>query len=421
MIGKIILIIIMVSLSAFFSASEIALISLSKAKIQSLVERKRKNANILKDLRSNTHKLLITILVGNNFVNISASMIGLLIGTELFLKLGFTLTDAQIGGVITGLLTLIILVFGEIFPKTIATSYSEFIALNVAFPMKLFVILFTPITFFLDLINKLFFFIFRIKRPNKTMITEDELITMTRLGAEQGAIKQREKEFINNIFNFDNIEAKEVMTPRNYTTAIDINTPIYEVIKIINETEFSRIPVYKKRLDRIKGVLYAKDLFYLLSKKTKTKKISSIMKPAIFVPENMKIDKIFRLMQNKNTHIVFVVNEYGGLSGIITLEDLIEELVGEIYDESDEKKENIKKISKNEYLVEGITPLEEINEKLKIPLPSKEEYLTIAGFIMEKLGRMPKEKEAIEEGNIKIKIIKASKRRIITVKITKKE
>jgi putative hemolysin len=287
--------------------------------------------------------------------------------------------------------------------------------------MKLVIILLTPITFFLDIINKSFFFIFRIKKPKKAMITEDELIAMIRIGAEQGTIKQREKEFINNIFKFDNIKAKEVMTPRNYTTAIEVNSPVEEVLEIINESEYSRIPVYKKRLDHIKGVLYAKDLLYLISKKSKTIKISKIMKPAIFVPGNMKIDKIFRLMQNKNTHIVFVVNEYGGVSGIITLEDLLEELVGEIYDESDEKKENIKKINSKEYLVEGITPLEEINEKLKTDLTAKEEYLTISGFILEKLGRMPKEQEIIEHDKLKIKIMKLAKRRIISLKIIKED
>jgi CBS domain containing-hemolysin-like protein len=420
MLLKVILLVVCLLLSAFFSASEIALISLSRLKIQQLVEKKKKNALLVKRLRDNTHKLLITVLIGNNLVNVSASIITMIIGTELFYRRGFTLTQSEIGGIVTGVITLIILVFGEIFPKTIATTYAESIALALAKPIDFVVFIFSPVSWFLDKVNRFFFFVLRIKPKTKPSITEEELRYFTATGAREGTIKEREKVYIHNIFRFDDIAAKEVMTPRPNITAIELSTPKEDIIRIIEESEYSRIPVYRKRMDNIVGVLYTKDLINSLSRNPKIFSLKRILGPAIFVPENKKIDEIFRLMQRKKQHIVFVVSEFGGVSGLITMEDLLEEIMGEIYDETDSVHELIRKTGRRQALVDGGALLEDVNEELGLSLELKNQFVTIGGFILDRLGRIPARGETLKvEGGL-IEIRKVTNKRIVQVKITKK-
>lgn len=420
MLGKIILLAVFIILSAFFSSSEIALISLSRVKIQDLVQKKKKNANIVKELRDNTHKLLITILIGNNLVNISASMVALFLGTEIFRILGFSLTESQIAGIVTALITLLILVFGEVFPKTIANTYAERLALMLAKPMQLTVFLFGPISWFLEKVNKLFFLALRIKAEKRPTITEEELRHFIATGAEEGSIKEHEHLLIHNIFKFDDSEAKEVMIPRPNIVAIEVSAPLEEILRIVQEAEFSRIPIFKRRLDNIIGVLRTKDLIDVLSKRPKVFSLRRLLMPTIFVPENKKIDQLFRLMQRKKLHMAFVVNEFGGLSGLITMEDLLEEIVGEIYDETDSVYELIRKKSKREARVDGAALLKDVNKTLGLHLQEKGHFITISGYILDKLGRIPDKGEVLKVENATIEIRKVTNKRIVEVKVTKK-
>lgn len=420
MLGKIILLAVFIILSAFFSSSEIALISLSRVKIQDLVQKKKKNANVVKELRDDTHKLLITILIGNNLVNISASMVALFLGTEIFRILGFSLTESQIAGIVTALITLLLLVFGEVFPKTIANTYAERLALMLAKPMQLTVFLLGPISWFLEKVNKLFFLALRIKAEKRPTITEEELRHFIATGAEEGSIKEHEHLLIHNIFKFDDSEAKEVMIPRPNIVAIEVSAPLEEILRIVQEAEFSRIPVFKKRLDNIIGVLRTKDLIDVLSKKPKVFSLRRLLMPTIFVPENKKIDQLFRLMQRRKLHMAFVVNEFGGLSGLITMEDLLEEIVGEIYDETDSVYELIRKKSKREARVDGAALLKDVNKTLGLHLQEKGHFITISGYILDKLGRIPDKGEVLKVENATIEIRKVTNKRIVEVKVTKK-
>jgi putative hemolysin len=419
-IEKILLLALFIAFSAFFSASEIALISLSRLKIQHMVDKKKPNAKAVKKLRDNTHKLLITILIGNNLVNISASIVALYLGIEVFHGLGFSLTESQIAGIVTGAITLLVLIFGEIFPKTIANQYSEHLALNLAKPIEFFVVLFSPVSWFLDKVNKLFFLVLKIKPEKKPFVTEEELTYIIATGAEEGSIKEREKVLLHNIFKFDDIEAKEVMIPRPNIIAIEVSAPMQEIMQIVRESEFSRIPVFKRRLDNIIGVLYSKDLLDASHKDKKSFSLKRMLRPAIFVPENKKLDSLFRTMQRKKVHIAFVVNEYGGLSGLITMEDLLEEIVGEIYDETDDVHELIRKKSSREALVDGAALVEDVNEEIGLHLEQKGHYVTISGFILDKLHRIPNKGEVLKVDNAIIEIRKVTNKRIVQVNVSRK-
>jgi putative hemolysin len=290
----------------------------------------------------------------------------------------------------------------------------------LAKPMQLTVFLFGPISWFLEKVNKLFFLALRIKAEKRPTITEEELRHFIATGAEEGSIKEHEHLLIHNIFKFDDSEAKEVMIPRPNIVAIEVSAPLEEILRIVQEAEFSRIPIFKRRLDNIIGVLRTKDLIDVLSKRPKVFSLRRLLMPTIFVPENKKIDQLFRLMQRKKLHMAFVVNEFGGLSGLITMEDLLEEIVGEIYDETDSVYELIRKKSKREARVDGAALLKDVNKTLGLHLQEKGHFITISGYILDKLGRIPDKGEVLKVENATIEIRKVTNKRIVEVKVTKK-
>jgi len=407
--GIIILLIVLVLFSAFFSASETALMSITKLKVLHLIEQKKKNAKIVYDLKMNPHRLLVTILIGNNIVNISAASIAGVIGREIFKNYGL--------GIAIAVMTLVILIFGEIIPKTYSVKYDEKMSLFVAPIILFFTYLFHPIHISLDFVNRLVGIIVpEIKKP---LITEAELRTIVKFGEHEGSIKKEEEEMIYSVFEMDDTEVKEIMVPRVDMFSLNQNRKISEVIQEIIEKGYSRIPVYGKTVDNIKGIVYIKDILPFLKKGNLDVRLKEIMKPAIFVTENKRINTLLKQFKENKIHIALVVDEYGGIQGLVTIEDILEELVGEIYDETDVPEKLIKIIDKNVSKINGGTNLDEVNEILSLNLEKTEDYETISGYILYKIGRIPTEGETIFLENLKFNINEMEGNRIKEVTLTK--
>jgi CBS domain containing-hemolysin-like protein len=407
--GTIILLIVLVLFSAFFSASETALMSITKLKVLHLIEQKKKNAKIVYDLKMNPHRLLVTILIGNNIVNVSAASIAGVIGREIFKNYGL--------GIAIAVMTLVILIFGEIIPKTYSVKYDEKMSLFVAPIILFFTYLFHPIHISLDFVNRLVGIIVpEIKKP---LITEAELRTIVKFGEHEGSIKKEEEEMIYSVFEMDDTEVKEIMVPRVDMFSLNQNRKISEVIQEIIEKGYSRIPVYGKTVDNIKGIVYIKDILPFLKKGNLDIRLKEIMKPTIFVTENKRINTLLKQFKENKIHIALVVDEYGGIQGLVTIEDILEELVGEIYDETDVPVKLIKIIDKNISKINGGTNLDEVNEILNLNLEKTEDYETISGYILYKIGRIPTEGETIFLENLKFNIDKMEGNRIKEVTLTK--
>ncbi|MDP7180098.1 MAG: hemolysin family protein [Candidatus Woesearchaeota archaeon] len=404
--------VVLLVLSAFFSGSETALASVNKLKAKHLLGQKKRGAKILYKLKEDTHRMLITILIGNNVVNVATAAIT----TKLVIDLGFS----NAIGIATGITTLLLLIFGEISPKSIATQHSEFIALLVARPIWILSIILFPLMKILDWFVQLLNKILGIKKK-ETIVTEDELKSYVKAGEEAGSIKEIEKEMIHNIFKFDEINVKEIMTPRPDMTCISVDKKVKEVLGLIKKTPFSRFPIYEKTRDHIKGILNVKDIYQYIGKKGFNELlVSKIMRKPFFIPQTVKTDNILRQFQKRKEHMAIVVDEHGIVSGLVTIEDVLEEIVGEIVDETEKVMPNIKKLSKKSWLIMGKADVDEVNEKLKTQFKGKG-FETFGGFVLHKEGKIPQEGDIVELDKKYKAIIKEIKdRRIISIKLTKK-
>lgn len=377
----IILLILAIILSAFFSGSEVALVSISELKAQHLAEQKLKGSRALLTLKEQPNRMLITILIGNNLVNIGGSALATMLAINLFQSAGV--------GIATGVMTFLILAFGEIAPKTFATKNAKTVALGIA-PIILFLMrILAPFVWFFDVISRGLEKITKQPEGEEPTITEQELKHIVKVGEQEGQIKPAEKEMIQKIFLFDDTEVKDIMTPRTDMFSLDWDLTIKEALPIITAQEFSRIPVYDDNVDKIKGIVFTRELLEKLSKDKHHLKLKDLAQPALFIPEHKKIDKLLKEMQRKKTHMAVVVNEHGGVEGVVTIEDILEEIVGEIFDESDDIEKLIKKHGTNDWLILGKTPLDVINDELGTDFSLEEDYNTIAGLIQDKLGKIP--------------------------------
>lgn len=411
MTEQIIILIILVFLSGFFSGSETAIISISDAKVRSLVKERRRGSGTLNLLKKDPHKLLITILIGNNLVNIGASVLATVVFTNAFGSSGL--------GIATGVMTLLVLVFGEITPKSFATKYAVLISLFVAKPLYFLQIIFSPIIWIMHQIVKLLMSIMG-SQYNEEEISEEEIKALIELGAEKGSIQKRERELLKNILQFNDITVEEVMTPRISVDALPSDTTLQEAIDFVIEKSHSRIPIYKETIDNVIGIVTIKDILMLSEQFNYNKKLSNCeLKEPLFVPVSKKIDVLFKEFQKARTHIAIVIDEYGGTAGIVSLEDLLEEIVGEIIDESDIEEIPISKVSDYEIEAHGITKLEDINDYLGIGIKGHEKE-PISALILDKLNRFPKNGEVIDFPHAKIKILKILGNKIIKVGVIKK-
>ncbi|MCK5738359.1 HlyC/CorC family transporter, partial [bacterium] len=420
---KSILFILFLVLSAFFSGSETALFSLSKLKLQHLRDLDNPAAKRVLKLLEQPQHLLITILTGNTLVNVSASTIAALLTADLCLYLGISHHVAIILeiGVMVGLL----LILGEITPKFIAIKNAVQFSQRISALLTFFSYLLLPVTWVLVQFNTVLARNLGVKEIG-VFFSQDELKTLIEVSEQKGAIEEDEKEMIHSIFEFGQTSVREVMVPRIDMVCVETGTHIEELISIINTRGKTRIPLFRDRIDNILGIVHAKDLLPYISPNpeqlsTQPIDLLKLARPVQFVPENKKIDDLLRDFQRDKIHLAIVVDEYGGTAGLVTLEDIIEEIVGEIQDEYDFEGPLIRKLDNNTYTVDGKTNVSELEEILEIPFPTSESYDTVAGLIFDHTGYVPKEKEVIEFEYFDTEIEKIDRNRIVMVKLHLKD
>jgi len=406
-----------VILSAFFSGSEIALSSLDKLTLKRLIKEKGKKGRQVEFLLTKPSRWLITILIGNNFVNIAAASLATLLVQEVVNG-----TAGQVVGIATGVMTFVILIFGEILPKSYCQHHAEEISIKVVRPIFLLSKILSP------LVRALTFFTQTVLRLTKTeeiernrLITEREIHALIDLGQEEGALEEQEEELVHSALEFDETQAKEIMVPRTNMVCINEEASLIELADLIKKAGYSRIPVYHKNIDNITGIAYAKDLLNFINNLSEEKKVKEIMHPPIFVAYTINLGRLFRRLQKEKTHLAIIVDEYGGVAGMLTIEDLLEEIVGEIEDEYDRAEEKITILKDGAALIKAETDIDEINEKLGTHLPEKTDaFESIGGFIFDVLGRIPVKGEIIEWKNLEIRIVDADKRHVKKVRIWQK-
>ncbi len=406
--SNLILLFFLLLLSAFFSGIETALVSLDRVTVRRLAKKGSRSAKIIEEFQASPQKMLSAILIGNNLVNIAGAAVATALALQVF--------ESHAISIAVGIMTFLVLVFGEITPKSIAVQNAQAIALLAARPVKWLSIILSPVIWLLGGITRLIIRVVGTKEIEG--LTEQDIKTMVTMGAEAGAIHEREKLMIHRIFKFNDIEAEDVMTPRAEMKAVEENSTLGEIKTLLAETPYSRLPVYRKKLDNMSGVFYVKDAWdFLADGKTETK-VKKVMRQPMFAPKNKKIDKLLAEFQQTHNNMAVVVDDYGGVIGVVTLEDLLEEIVGEIVDESEMPA--IKRIGKNTIEVEGKTSLQEINRVLKTKWKSVS-FQTISGFMIEKLECLPAENEEIETENYIIRAVKVKEPKILRVRIEKKQ
>ena len=406
---EIAIMILCVILSAFFSATETAFNSANKIKLLSLAENGDKRAEKVLDTIEKYDGFLTTILIGNNVVNILLASLA----TILFVsKMG----DAYGSTVSTAVVTVTVLIFGEITPKSLANQAPEKFAMAVVPIVRTLMILFTPLTFIFAMWTKL---IYKITgSENDSSITDDELLTIVKEAENEGGLDKNESELIQNAIVFDDRQAEDILTPRVDIVAVPTDADKKEIAAVFSETGYSRLPVYEGSLDNIIGIIHQKDFYEEVI--DGDGKIEDVLQSAVFVAPTMKISNLLRELQKEQTHITVVVDEYGGTAGLVTMEDILEELVGEIWDEHDEVVEDIVEENENSFLVQGNLLLEEMFERFDIE-DEDSDADTVSGWIMEKLGHIPEANESFEYENLKFTITETLNRRIIEVRIERLE
>ena len=391
---EIILLLILVMCSAFFSASETALMSINRIKLRGYVDSGKRGAKKLDKLLSNPSKLLSTILLGNNAVNIAASSVATSLAIQIAGNTGV--------GIATGIMTIVVLIFGEITPKSLAVKHAEKLSFFIVDIITILEIITTPIVFILNLITGIFIKILGGEKTDTTMITEEELLTMVTLSNEEGILQDEEAEIFTNVFEFSEASVKDVMIQRMDVAMIPLGATFEEIKEVFNETKYSRLPVYDGTPDNIVGILYAKDIIFN-NIDEKHFDLNKLIREPYKTYEFIKIADLLKELRFERKHIAIVYDEYGAMAGLITMEDIVESILGDIDDEYDEVEESIKKVSDTEYNVLGNTKLDELNKTLNIELES-EDCETIGGFIVNHLGYLPKENDIIDIENIKITI-----------------
>ena len=403
-----IVLIVLLALSAFFSSAETALTTVNRIRIRNLADEGNKNAKTVLKITDDSSKMLTAILIGNNIVNLSAA--------SLTTTLAYSLGGSMVA-IASGILTVAILLFGEITPKTMATIHAEKVSLAYAPIIHLFMKIMTPLVFIINGMTNVVLFILRVD-PNdhKRAMTENELRTIVNVSHEDGVIESEEKEMIYNVVDLGDAKAKDVMVPRVHVTFADVNCTYEELIDIFREDKFTRLPIYEDTTDNVIGTINMKDL--LLYDNKKEFHIRDILREAYFTYEYKNISELLVEMRQASFNIAIVLDEYGETSGLITLEDILEEIVGEIHDEYDENEEDFfSKISDTEYLVEGSVNLDDFNDRLELNLES-EEYDSLGGFIIEHLDRLPELGDSITtEDGIRLVVESLDKNRIEQVHV----
>lgn len=425
MVSQILVLIVLILLNAFFAATEIAFISLNDIRVELKAKEGNKKAKILQKMLKDPSKFLATIQIGITFAGFLSSAFASdtfadILASKLYNLMPF-LAIARWREISIIIITIILsyftLVFGELVPKRIAMKYSEklsFFAVGIIKTISIFTLPFVKLlTYSTNIISK----IFGVTGQEEENISEEEIKMMVDVGEENGTIEKGEKEMINNIFEFNDRVVSEIMIPRTQVYALDMELTINEAIEMLNyNTRYSRVPVYDKNIDQVRGIVYLKDM--LLTQKNKNTKLKNIAREAIYILESVYIDDAFKELKKNKKQIAIVVDEYGGTAGIVTMEDILEEIVGEIYDEYDIEETKYKKIDNNTFLLDGEMPIYEVERILEIDLPEGD-YDTISGYLLFELNRIPNYKEKgiiIETDKVIYKVEKIEGNRIKKVK-----
>ncbi len=414
---NIIIIFVLLLLSAFFSSAETALTTVNKLRMRSLAEDKNKAAARVLKLLENQSKMLSCILICNNVVNLSASSISTTLAFSICKQMGLENNTSLGAGIATGILTFLILIFGEITPKTAATINEEKLALAFSRPILILTKLLTPVIFIIDKLVLCMLFLLRVDTSGKQKgITEDELRTFVDVSHEEGVIESEERKMITNIVDFGDSIAKDVMIPRLDICMVELSTSYEDLLSLFTENKFARMPVYDETIDNIVGIINLKDfVFYKGDKKDFS--LKELIREAHVTYEYKNVSELFMEMRKESIPMTIVLDEYGALSGLITMEDLVEEIVGDIRDEYDEDEEDeIQGISENEYILLGSTSLDDVNELLGIPLES-DEYDSISGHIIKLLEHFPAPGEHTEDEYAVYTVLEAEKNRIDKVHV----
>lgn len=430
MASQLIFLVILILLNAYFAATEIAFISLNDAKIEKKAKEGNKKAKQIQKMLKNPSKFLATIQIGITLAGFLSSAFasdafaGMLAPklNELMPFISINVWQNISIVIITIILSFFTLVFGELVPKRLAMKYYEKISYATIGVIKAISVITAPFVKLLTWATNIVSKIFGVGEQEEEIVTEEEIKMMVDQGEEKGSIEENEKELINNVFEFNDIVASEIMTHRTDIFAVDINTSAAELLEEIikDDCKHSRIPVYDETIDEIKGILYVKDIIKNITKKTF--KIKNIMKEAYFVSQNKLINEIFKELQKSKKQMAIVIDEYGGTAGLITMEDILEEIVGDIYDEYDDIEEEYEKIDDKTYIVSGKMPIYDVNKLLNSNIPEGD-YDTLSGYLQEELGRIPTEEElpVIETKELTFKIEEYEDKRIVKVKICKNE
>ncbi len=406
--GSIIFLVILVALSAFFSSTETAFLSFNKARMKSMAKQGNRKAQLVIDLEEKYDKLLSTILIGNNIVNILASSMATIIFTQ------FLNGDAALGATVsTVVMTVVVLIFGEISPKTLAKDHADSLAMVIAPIINLLMGLFTPFTWLFSQWKKLLTIIFPSK--NETGMTEEELLTIVAEAEEEGGIDEQESDLIRSAIEFNDQTAEDILTHRVDVVSVDITDSMDEVEKVFRESGFSRLPVCEDNLDNIVGIIHEKD-FYSSRNAASPKEV---MRPALFVTTGAKTAALLQMLQKSKNHMAVVTDEYGGTAGIVTMEDIIEELVGEIYDEHDEVIEEFKKLPDGSYQIECSADLTKMQELFSIP--GEFDSTTVSGWVTGQLERIPVVGDSFEFDNLSVRVTKVDSKRVLEINVVVNE
>ena len=422
-------ILFLILLVGFFSASEVAVLSTRKSRIKELADAGNRKAEIVAEFQRKPELFLATVHVGVIFSLIFASGLGGVLG---FQHLVPALEESQTRwiseasnwislAIIVVTIGFLVVVFGELVPKSLALRYSEVVALLMATPMRIFATLFRYPAKILTLASNIVLAPFKDSTTfTESRMSEEEFRLMLEEGTKTGVIDKTEHDLIESIFEFTDTTAKEVMIPRPDVVALNIDLPREAIFKVVIEEGYSRMPVYRDSIDNIVGIVYTKDILGLMEFRDLIV-LQDVIRPAFFVPETKKISQIMRELQQRKIHMAVVIDEFGGTEGIITMEDILEEIVGEIHDEYDEELKDIEQASDGSFLVNARLPVSDFNERFRVEIPQTDEYETVSGFLAKLTGRIPDMNEEIAYENLIMTIVKKSQRRIRLVRVRKRE
>jgi len=403
--------------SAFFSSAETALTSLNPVKLRSLVAKKVVGAKRLERILENPRRLLTAILIGNNIANVAASAMATVVILDVLTL--FNVTNFALGmAIVTVIMTVIILIFGEITPKTIAIRNPESLALWMARPVRSIMWLFSPFVWLFMAVSGFISNLFGVSVSDVPLVlTEDEMRAMITMGEEEGVLEKEETQMIHGIFDFSEKIVREIMTPRTDAACIEVSLTIQEAIQLFAEKGHSRVPVYETKIDNIIGIVYAKDLLNI-DPSVHLDSVRKFMRKAQYIPETKNIEALLQQMKRSKFHMAIVVDEYGGMAGLVTFEDIIEEIIGEVQDEYDQEEMLYQKEGKDQYLIDCKMSMDDLSELLGVTFPEEDDYDTLGGFVLSQLGKFPEKGEVFSFDCLELMVKEISNRRILKIQVT---